>query len=91
MRKLPARPPMEKPNATTIATTTHPVAPANYIMIFNGPKSKTRPPKIFGSGIGWDGLESSEIAQFTTLYKSQVLNLIKKYKKKSHESRGSGS
>ena len=56
MRKLPARPPTEKPNVTTI---THPVAPANYIMIFNGPKSKTRPPKIFGSGISWDGLESS--------------------------------
>lgn len=58
-RKLPARPPTEKPNSTT---TTHPVAPANYIMIFNGPKSKTRPPKIFGSGISWDGLESSEMA-----------------------------
>ena len=41
--------------------TTHPVAPANYIMIFNGPKSKTRPPKIFGSGIDWDGWESSEM------------------------------
>lgn len=57
-RKLPARPPTEKPTTTTI---THPVAPANYIMIFNGPKSKTRPPKIFGSGISWDGLESSEM------------------------------
>ena len=57
-RKLPARPPTEKPNITT---TIHPVAPANYIMIFNGPKSKTRPPKIFGSGISWDGLESSEM------------------------------
>lgn len=44
-----------------ITTTIHPVAPANYIMIFNGPKSKTRPPKIFGSGIGWDGAESSEM------------------------------
>ena len=44
----------------TNVVTTHPVAPANYIMIFNGPKSKTRPPKIFGSGIDWDGLESSE-------------------------------
>ena len=43
-------------------TTIHPVAPANYIMIFNGPKSKTRPPKIFGSGISWDGLESSEMS-----------------------------
>lgn len=32
--------------------TTHPVAPANYIMIFNGPKSKTWPPKIFGRGVG---------------------------------------
>lgn len=31
-------------------------------MIFNGPKSKTRPPKIFGSGIDWDELESSEMA-----------------------------
>lgn len=30
-------------------------------MIFNGPKSKTRPPKIFGSGIDWDGWESSEM------------------------------
>lgn len=58
MRKLPVRPPTKKPNATTI----HPVAPANYIMIFNGPKSKTRPPKIFGSEISWDGLESSEMA-----------------------------
>lgn len=57
-RKLPVRPPTEKPNTTT----THPVAPANYIMIFNGPKSKTRPPKIFGSGISWDGLESSEMS-----------------------------
>ena len=57
-RKLPARPPTEKPSATT----THPVAPANYIMIFNGPKSKTRPPKIFGSGISWDGWESSEMS-----------------------------
>ena len=45
----------------TNTTTIHPVAPANYIMIFNGPKSKTRPPKIFGSVISWDGLESSEI------------------------------
>lgn len=41
----------------TNVTTTHPVAPANYIMIFNGPKGKTWPPKIFGSGIDWDGLE----------------------------------
>ena len=32
--------------------TTHPVAPANYIMIFKGPKSKIRPPKIFGRGVG---------------------------------------
>lgn len=32
--------------------TIHPVAPANYIMIFNGPKSKTWPPKIFGRGVG---------------------------------------
>lgn len=56
MGELPARPPTEKPNVTT-----HPVAPANYIMIFNGPKSKTRPPKIFGSGIDWDGWESSEM------------------------------
>lgn len=32
--------------------TTHPVAPANYIMIFNGPKSKTWPSKIFGRGVG---------------------------------------
>lgn len=32
--------------------TTHPVASANYIMIFNGPKSKTWPPKIFGRGVG---------------------------------------
>ena len=85
-RKLPARPPTEKPNVTI-----HPVAPANYIMIFNGPKSKTRPSKIFGSGISWDGWEFSEMTQFTTLYKSQVSNSIKKYKKKSHESRGSGS
>lgn len=46
----------------TNVVTIHPVAPANYIMIFNGPKSKTRPPKIFGSGISWDGLESSEMA-----------------------------
>ena len=45
----------------TNVTTIHPVAPANYIMIFNGPKSKTRPPKIFGCGISWDGLESSEM------------------------------
>lgn len=37
----------------------HPVAPANYIMIFNGPKGKTWPPKIFGRGVGRDGLESS--------------------------------
>ena len=36
----------------TNVTTTHPVAPANYIMIFNGPKSKTWPPKIFGRGVG---------------------------------------
>lgn len=57
MRKLPARPPTEKLNVTT-----HPVAPANYIMIFNGLKSKTRPSKIFGSGISWDGLESSEMS-----------------------------
>lgn len=56
-RKLPVRPPTEKPNTTT----THPVASANYIMIFNGPKSKTWPSKIFGSGISWDGLESSEM------------------------------
>lgn len=40
----------------------HPVAPANYIMIFNGPKSKTWPPKIFGRGVGWDGLESFEMS-----------------------------
>ena len=53
-RKLPARPSTEKLN---VITTIHPVAPANYIMIFNGPKSKTRPPKIFGSGISWDGWE----------------------------------
>lgn len=46
----------------TNVVTTHPVAPANYIMIFNGPKSKTWPPKIFGSGIDWDGLESSEMS-----------------------------
>ena len=46
----------------TNAVTIHPVAPANYIMIFNGPKSKTRPPKIFGSGISWDGWESSEMS-----------------------------
>lgn len=58
MGELPARPPTEKPNITT----THPVAPANYIMIFNGPKSKTRPPKIFGSWIDWDGLEFSEMS-----------------------------
>lgn len=45
----------------TNVVTIHPVAPANYIMIFNGPKSKTRPPKIFGCGISWDGLESSEM------------------------------
>lgn len=57
-RKLPARPSTEKPNVVTA----HPVAPANYIMIFNGPKSKTRPPKIFGSGISWDGWESSEMS-----------------------------
>lgn len=57
-RKLPVRPSMDKSNTITI----HPVAPANYIMIFNGPKSKTRPPKIFGSWIDWDGLESSEMA-----------------------------
>ena len=43
----------------TNVVTIHPVAPANYIMIFNGPKSKTRPPKIFGSGIDWEGVESS--------------------------------
>lgn len=47
-RETPTRPPTEKPNATT----THPVAPANYIMIFNGPKGKTWPPKIFGRGVG---------------------------------------
>lgn len=35
-RETPTRPPTEKPNATI-----HPVAPANYIMIFNGPKGKT--------------------------------------------------
>ena len=43
------------PNPTTdreTNATTHPVAPANYIMIFNGPKSKTWPPKIFGRGVG---------------------------------------
>lgn len=85
MRKLLARPPTEKPNVTI-----HPVAPANYIMIFNGSKSKPWPPKIFGSGIDWDGLESSEMPNFTTPDKNQVLNSIKKYKKKSHESRGSG-
>lgn len=45
----------------TNVVTIHPVAPANYIMIFNGPKSKTWPPKIFGSGISWDWLESSEM------------------------------
>lgn len=39
-------------NVTTTTTTTHPVASANYIMIFNGPKSKTWPPKIFGRGVG---------------------------------------
>lgn len=51
-RKLPARPPTEKPNATTI----HPVAPANYIMIFNGPKSKTDHLKFLVAGlIGMDG------------------------------------
>lgn len=32
--------------------TIHPVAPANYIMIFNGPKGKTWPPKIFDRGVG---------------------------------------
>lgn len=32
--------------------TIHPVAPANYIMIFNGLKSKTWPPKIFSRGVG---------------------------------------
>lgn len=47
-RETPTRPPTEKPNATT----THPVAPANYIMIFNGPKGKTWPPKIFGREVG---------------------------------------
>ena len=57
MRKLSARPPTKKLNATI-----HPVASANYIMIFNGPKSKTRPPKIFGSGIDLDRLESSEMS-----------------------------
>ena len=46
----------------TNVVTIQPVAPANYIMIFNGPKSKTRPPKIFGSGIDWDGWESSEMS-----------------------------
>lgn len=46
----------------TNVVTIHPVAPANYIMIFNGPKSKTRPLKIFGSGIDLDGWESSERA-----------------------------
>lgn len=45
--KTPTRPPTEKPNATI-----HPVAPANYIMIFNGPKGKTWPPKIFGREVG---------------------------------------
>lgn len=43
------------PNSTTdreTNVTTHPVAPANYIMIFNGPKGKTWPPKIFGRGVG---------------------------------------
>lgn len=35
-----------------ITIITHPVAPANYIMIFNGPKGKTWPPKIFGRGVG---------------------------------------
>lgn len=44
-------------NGEINVTTTHPVAPANYIMIFNGPKSKTWPPKIFGSGIDWNGLK----------------------------------
>lgn len=42
--------------------TIHPVAPAYNIMIFNGPKSKTSRPKIFGRGVGWDGLESSEMS-----------------------------
>ena len=46
-RETPTRPPTEKPNATI-----HPVAPANYIMIFNGPKGKTWPPKIFGREVG---------------------------------------
>ena len=45
--KTPTRPPTEKPSATI-----HPVAPANYIMIFNGPKGKTWPLKIFGRGVG---------------------------------------
>ena len=51
--KLPARPPTEKPNVTI-----HPVASANYIMIFNGPKGKTWPPKIFGRGswLRWVGI-----------------------------------
>ena len=53
-KELPAHPPTEKPNVGG-----HPVAPANYIMIFNGPKSKTSLPKIFGRGVGLDGLESS--------------------------------
>ena len=86
-RETPTRPPTEKPNATT----THPVAPANYIMIFNGPKGKTWPPKIFGRGVGWDGLEFGLRCQSATSDKSQVSSSIKKYKKKSHESRGSGS
>lgn len=46
-RETPTRPPTEKPSATI-----HPVAPANYIMIFNGPKGKTWPPKIFGREVG---------------------------------------
>ena len=50
----PTRPPTEKPNVSG-----YPVAPANYIMIFNGPKGKTWPPKIFGRGVGLDGSESS--------------------------------
>lgn len=46
----------EKTSSSTIDgetnVTIHPVAPANYIMIFNGPKGKTWPPKIFGRGVG---------------------------------------
>lgn len=51
-RRTPSPPITGKPNVGG-----HPVAPANYIMIFNGPKSKTSPPKIFGRGVGLDGLE----------------------------------